>query len=933
MTDVWPADHLAAYGFPAEVLHRWRNDGVAAMLPLQQQALQHGALLAGRNVVVLAPTSAGKTFVGELAAVRHWQQGRRSVFLCPTRALACEQFRHLQRRYAPLQARIKLATADHNHDDAAIARGEFDMAVMVYEKFRGFLVSNPGFAYQAGLVVADELQLLGDDERGNVVDLVLTRLAEMAGELQIVGLSAVVKGSDCLAEWLNADLLEASARPVELREGVYCEEDGFFHYRATGDEWLREALPGVEPRRGVKDEPSEAILVRVCAALVRAGENCLVFVPTKVLSRRLCAAICTELDKRGAVRGADGLARCAEELDLVEDSLARRELAASIPWGVAFHNSDLTNELRQRMEQDFSAGNLRVLVATPTLAQGVNLRAENVLQMPVMMGSASSAAPTGAGSRAMRMALTVERYRNQAGRAGRVGGRLAYGRSLFVTAGKAEAHRLARMYIQAPLAPLQNRFGPGSMEHFILDCVSGGRGDCFSALRAALEQTFAWHCGALTAGQEVDDALAEGVRSLLETDLLEETAGNHLRMTGLGEVMASGGYAWQTMRDLVAICREREQRQEGIFELLCRCAFSHDGEHYALPTEGGPARRNVWVTLALSLARDDDWSEYTVRELLMPAGGLSVRGHGCVKMAVLAHGWISELTTLELEETYQCTAGSMAGVAAHLAWLVAGLTACARVNRCDQTVVDELALLSRRLEHGVSARAIDLARANRLALSRDYCHALVREGIDTPAALFGSQPRFLETILPRALVERILSAKGGSADGGTSDEPAGDHAEGEAIAGDDGAGDEAGPTAGRRFDLIIDRSNPGSVVFLGEAVRLSPKPYELLILLAERCGKTVSYREIDEVVWPDEKVEPQQISAHKSILVRELGKATSKADAQQAIVTDPRFGLRLVLTAERVNIFGEWRSSPSPGYGRPAVGGTLRDTWGARHRS
>src|SRR5690606_25578395 len=100
-----------------------RQSGMAKLLPLQVEAIRNTRLLRGGNLLAFAPTSAGKTFLGEMTALRHWQTGRKTVFLTPTRALTTEQHRHLQSRYATLGLTIVKSTADQTRDDARIRKG------------------------------------------------------------------------------------------------------------------------------------------------------------------------------------------------------------------------------------------------------------------------------------------------------------------------------------------------------------------------------------------------------------------------------------------------------------------------------------------------------------------------------------------------------------------------------------------------------------------------------------------------------------------------------------------------------------------------------------------------------------------------------------------------------------------------------------------
>ncbi len=100
-----PVEHLTAFGFPPETLEAWRRQGIERLLPLQEQALREHGFLHDRHLLVSAPTSSGKTFVAEMAAMRHLDRGRRVVYLVPTR-------RSRRRSSAPSRAcALRWATA------------------------------------------------------------------------------------------------------------------------------------------------------------------------------------------------------------------------------------------------------------------------------------------------------------------------------------------------------------------------------------------------------------------------------------------------------------------------------------------------------------------------------------------------------------------------------------------------------------------------------------------------------------------------------------------------------------------------------------------------------------------------------------------------------------------------------------------------------
>jgi hypothetical protein len=95
---------LAAFGFPQAVIDAWAGD-IPRLNQLQLDAINEFGILRGEHVVASAPTSSGKTMLGELAAVRGALERRRTLFLLPLKALVNDKLRHFQRVYGPFGIR------------------------------------------------------------------------------------------------------------------------------------------------------------------------------------------------------------------------------------------------------------------------------------------------------------------------------------------------------------------------------------------------------------------------------------------------------------------------------------------------------------------------------------------------------------------------------------------------------------------------------------------------------------------------------------------------------------------------------------------------------------------------------------------------------------------------------------------------------------
>jgi Superfamily II RNA helicase len=318
------------------------------------------ALQAGRDVVVDAPTGAGKTHVFE----RFVEQGnfaRRAVFTVPTRALANDKFAEWRAR----GWRVGITTGDLSVAPHA------PVVVATLEAAQGALLRRPTPAPapdHAGpegsatapapgggdvgsppdLLVVDEYQWLGDPARGNHYEGVL---ATLPASVQLLLLSGSVANPEDVAAWLTrlgrrVEIVRTATRPVPLEEveiddlvqGLPREIEGFWSRRVAGA--LREGLAPV-----------------------------LVFAPHRADAERLARQFARELPL------ADPLTLTPEQ-----ESMAGPALARLLQRRIAYHHSGLSYAQRAGLVEPLAkAGQLRAVVATLGLAAGINFSLRSVM--------------------------------------------------------------------------------------------------------------------------------------------------------------------------------------------------------------------------------------------------------------------------------------------------------------------------------------------------------------------------------------------------------------------------------------------------------------------------------------------------------------------------------------------------------------------------
>ncbi|MDX9755042.1 MAG: DEAD/DEAH box helicase, partial [bacterium] len=425
-------DFLRHFHFTASQLEVLQKAYGPRLLPLQERVIEENHLLDGRSLLLCAPTSSGKTFLAEILFLSHVLKNRKVILLVPTKALASQRHEQLRQRYEPLGYEIVLSTRDHPFHDKRILEGRFHLAVMIYEKLEPLLRLSPALLAGVGACVIDEIHYLFDPNRGPDLEVLLTRLRDEAS-VQLLGLSAVVS-DPAIARWLKADLLVERARPVELRQGVLCGNRFTYTEFNTGQEG-HETFPFDPPE-------NEAELMRQTALYFAArGEITLLFWPRRDLcytfARKLAETYEPDPDWNGAA------------LEALEPTFLHDFLALLLPRRVAVHTSDLSQEERRVVESAIQKGEVVLICATGTLAEGINFPVINVLTTQRMY--ASNVDEKSQGRPPAALPIPQDRLFNMVGRAGRLG-LSDFGRGMIVTQSPGDVDGLLGLYAagQAP---------------------------------------------------------------------------------------------------------------------------------------------------------------------------------------------------------------------------------------------------------------------------------------------------------------------------------------------------------------------------------------------------------------------------------------------------------------------------------------------------
>lgn len=870
---------LEAHDVPEAVLDAWESHCGRELLPVQELAVKAG-VLAGRSLLVSSPTSSGKTFVGEMAAIQAALSGRRVVYLVPTRALAEAKYRQFCARYEPVGLSVAIATRDRRHQHDRVARGDFDLVVAVPEKLRALLAARPGLAEVIGTVVADELQVLADPERGPCLELLLGDLVAAAPELQVVGLSAVLGEAQQVAQWLGAELLRDDRRPVELRRGVL--EGGSYHYRQHND-----GAEGTEKWPELAEGPADPgeRMAQVAAALAERDGSALIF----VRDRRTTELMARAIAQMGQLPAAEGTVAALEALEQTRCTQLLRELAAA---GVAFHSADLRFDEREAVEAGFARGELSSLVCTSTLAMGVNLPARNVI---IDTNRWCSGGPDGKPSLG---AITRADFENMAGRAGRLGCGEQPGRAILIADGEIQRHVFTTTYLNGDFARLTPQLGAQPPLHRVCLLAGSAAGSPTGApagIAEAWQRSLSARAAALPPGM-LPSELREALDLAAAHDLTTEPAPGEWQATPLGTLCGTSGLTPRSFLALVKAARAAESVAPDELEALLIAALTDEAQAIPLPPP-------VWGSgpgddfLEPSAPCDDQWElERLLATARSAAAGSApaYRRERAVRIALAMRQWRSLRPTADVEAMARVPAGRLAVLAEAVGW---SLQVLARIGREIGWPAEQWRAMLRLGEStaaGVPEEGLALHNLHVPGLGRGQILALLDAGLDCQAAVAHASPALLESLLGLAMAARTLAVACGVRTGPA--EPTRRVAP--AIPPRDADGEEAST---RQSRLIIDAERPDRILLDAEPVELRPAEFRLLSVLAESPRRCVGYEAIYEGMWSGEAfVEPAQIYSHRSRLAKKLDDAVpGGADLLRTI---PRRGLMLDLPPEGVTL-------------------------------
>lgn len=603
-------------------------------------------MLSFKNLLVSAPTGSGKTLVAEMAIFNALRHNYNVAYLLPLRSIAFEKYKSLSKVFG--KENVTLSVGDYHSPKIEGKR----ILIATYERMDSILRHEPEWLEDLGVVVVDEIHYVGDQERGPVLETVVTQL-KMEG-VQLLGLSATVGNLEEIAEWLEAELVYDDWRPVELREGVMNSKS----YEILFED-------GVERVQRIMNNAA----LDVAYKYLKEGQV-LYFAPTRSRAEKVAEEFSKYFKPDSESK------EWADKIRLEVEGEFGERLAKLVERRVAFHHAGLTNEARMIIEDAFRAGVIRLISATPTLAAGVNLPAKTVViekytRYNKEMGASEP--------------ITVSEYKQMAGRAGRPG-LDDVGISILVA--KDNAEEVFEKYVKGRPEPVSSSLAnPKALRKAVLGLIARGTVRSEEELEEFISKTL---FGVTKGPEEAMEEAEEVVEFLARMGAITP----YMAPTRFGSLIAKlyvDPYGAKLVRDAL---RKRPGKGHALGYL-----------HLISLTPDMP-KRSVYPKEFKRLARIAREREY---ELLVRDFEDLDLWASALKVALILEDWINEVPDDVISERHKVYPGDVRVFSDTASWLLHAYSEMCKFLGMRRHA-EELSKLELRMKYGVREELVNLVK-------------------------------------------------------------------------------------------------------------------------------------------------------------------------------------------------------------------------------
>ena len=415
----------ARYGLPERLVKNFASLGINSIYPWQSSCLLGRGLLNGeKNLVYTAPTGGGKSLVADLLMLKRVIEDstKKAILVLPYVALVQEKLKWLRKIVDGVEKRVTFGSQTSSqlpawrrpHNSSVRVVGFFggsksraswsdtDVAICTIEKANALVNTaiEDCSINDLGVVVLDELHMIDDDHRGYLMELMASKLLSLERSVQIVGMSATLTNTEILAKWLDAKYFNTKYVPVPVEEylvydrSIYPVSTSSAFFKTTSQLNSIQPLSNLSPTRVIQDSehselrnPLTNAVISLAIETAKASYGALIFCSgrqgcqsTALLVSEAMPGL-SDVDVKLLDRRKDVINELRSLPVGLDDTLDK-----TVMKGVAFHHAGLTVEERDIVAEAYDRGVIRVIVATCSLAAGINLPARRVILQGARMG-------------------------------------------------------------------------------------------------------------------------------------------------------------------------------------------------------------------------------------------------------------------------------------------------------------------------------------------------------------------------------------------------------------------------------------------------------------------------------------------------------------------------------------------------------------------
>lgn len=695
-----------------DIVSALNEQGYVTLHPPQAEALPKA--LAGENLVVAVPTASGKSLIAYITALKAiMERGKKVLYIVPLKALASEKKDDMDRFADRLGFKTAISIGDLDSEDRWL--NDADFIVATSEKADSLIRHGSRLIDDIGLVIADEIHLIHDPSRGPTLEVALTKLKRKHADMQIIALSATISNANELAMWLDADLVKMDWRPIPLHEGVY------YNWEVTFENGRSFDVP-----QGKDD------IWAMIKQTVDDGGQCIIFVNSRRSTEALAVKYSANMKSVGG-RPLSDEERTIIEGDADATSLGRK-LSACIACGMAFHNAGLTARQRKYVEDNFRNGNIKCIVATPTLAAGINLPARRVIVRDTKRFESNSG----------NTPIPVMEVKQMCGRAGRPGYD-PYGEAILIAKSYDDYENLMDNYVQCDTENIMSKLGNEKvLRNHVLGLITTGDASSAEDVIGFIRDTF---YGSESELFGIESAVENIIDYLVENGMAERF-GDDVGILPFGK-RVSDLYIDPESAVILKQAVDRMKDDTEDFPILLAAAMTPDvlGLYPKKKDEDRLASvEQEWE--GRFLVEPPDYDDYQYEYFM-----------GDLKTAVLIDDWISEIDEETITEAMGIGPGDIRARVDMMDWLLYAMSEICAIYRPECT--KKVRNLIVRVRYGIGKELMELVSLK--GVGRARARILYDRGIKTMSDIAAKDVNDLGSIpgIGYALAKKIKEQTGG----------------------------------------------------------------------------------------------------------------------------------------------------------------------------